>query len=296
MKRPPPLIELEHALARLFYTEEWSRKIVTDAGIAPGTIKFSPASLINWHHIVNESLRQDALEGLVKAAIANHEDAEPELQKLQGALDEWLKRNQMSAKQLADNTDSLTFFEIVLTRALTDVERAFTILAALALVIGIAIWIYWSKPSNTSNFSIRGPKENDASAFVAKIRNDGGRSAEFVDGNFALEFMNLPIRTHTNIILVDAKNARRIPGHDDVHITLTTTTLLTPIAKPNGENCFPTEEEVKELLPNGKVVLMAKVEESGHREKTVRTEPVAASLIQPFILRAYPDDVPTVCH
>lgn len=298
MKRPPALIKLIDVLDRLFDREDRSRKIVAKANIEDGMIQYSTASLINWRNIVNESLRQDALDRLVDAAVAERDEAGPELQKLLGAIEEWLKRNKMSAGQLADNnTNPPTFLEIVLTRVLTDLERAVTILGALVLVIGIAIWIYWSMPSNTSSLSIRGPREKDASAFVAKIRNDGGRSAEFVDGRFALEFTNLPIQTHTSIILVDARNARRIPGHDDdVHITLTTTTLLTPIAKQNGENCFPTEEEVKELLANGKVVLTAKVEESGHREKTVRTEPVPASLIQSFILRAYPDDVPTLCH
>ncbi|PYQ28298.1 MAG: hypothetical protein DMF56_15920 [Acidobacteria bacterium] len=297
MKRPPALIKLIDLLADLFDRQNWSREIVEKANIEDGMIPYDNASLINWRNIVNESLRQDALDRLVGAAAAEHVDAGPELQKLLGAVDEWLKRNQMSARQLADNnTNPPTFLEIILTRVLTNLERAFTILAALALVIGVAIWIYRFMPSNTSNFSIRGPKENDDSAFVAKIHNDGGRSAEFVDGSFALEFTGLPIQTHTNIILVDARNARRIPGHDDVHITLTTTTFFTPIAKPNGENCFPTEEEVKELLPHGKVVLTARVEESGHREKTVRTEPVAASLIQPFLLRAYPDDVPMLCH
>lgn len=304
MKRPPPLIELENTLARIFHDKNETHRIVENAGLRPEKINFEGASQTRWRHIVNGSLRQEALKELVDEAIINRTDAGPELQKRFGALNEWLERHKMSAKELADKTNPLTFFEIALKRPLTKLERALTtiarvlaILAALALVIRIAIGIYWYLPSNTGNFSIRGLKENDDSAFVAKIHNDGGRPAEFVDGSFAIEFTNLPIQTHTNLILVDAKKARRIPGHDDdVHITLTTTTVFTPIAKQNGANCFPTEKEFKELLPNGKVVLTARVAESGHRERTVRTEPVAASLIQPFLLRAYPDDVPTRCH
>lgn len=297
MKRSPALMKLTRVLARLFHTVEWSKMIVTNAGIEDGMIEYSTASLINWRNIVDASLRQGKLDRLVTFAIEDcQEEQRPQLQALLREHKEWWDRNPMPLEELVDGIGPQTFFDILLERALTRVGRILTVLTVLTLVAGIITVIHSFMPSNTSNFSIRGPRENDPSAFVAKIRNDGGRSAEFVDGSFALEFTDLPIQTHTNIILVDAKNARRIPGHDDVHITLTATTPLTPIAKQNGENCFPTEEEVKELLPNGQVVLSAKVEESGHREKTVRTEPVAASLIQPFILRAYPDGVPTLCH
>ena len=298
MKRPPELTKLIDVLDRFFDTEAVSRAIVTRANIEDGKIAYSTASWINWWNITNASLRQGALGRLVDAAIEMDPRGGPELRGLLGAIEDWLKRNQMSTEQLADNnTNPPAAFEIFLERVLGRFDRAFTILAALALAIGIALAIYWLTPSSTGNFSIRGPKENDPSAFVAKVHNDGGRSAEFVDGSFALEFRDLPIQTHTNIILVEANKTRRIPGHaDNVHIALTTTTFLTPIAKSNGGNCFPTEEEVKELLPNGKVVLMARVAESDRREKTLRTRPVAASLIQPFILRAYPDDVPALCH
>jgi hypothetical protein len=286
----PPLTKLMETLARLFDTVDRSKLIVAKANMNPGKIQYSTASVFNWMHIVHASLRQDALDRLVAVAIAEREEAKRELQDLLNEHKEWWKRNQTSVEELIALTTPSAYFEIFLTRTLK-------ILFALVLFIGIAAVIYRYTPSSTSNFSIRGPKKNDASAFVAKIHNDGGRSAEFVDGGFTIEFTGLPIQTHTNVILVDAKKARRIRGHDDdVHITLTTTTVLKPIAKVNGEKCFPTEEEVKELLPNGKVVLTAKVEESDHRQKTLRTKPVAASLIQPFILRAYPDDVPTLCH
>lgn len=294
MERPSALIELIDTLARLF-DKDSSKMIVTNANIRPGLIKFSDASLVNWTNIVKESLLQKALDRLIGEAITLREENGPELQKLLDEHKEWTKRNSMPVEELVAGMTP-TFFEILVARALTRVGRVLIVLMALTLVVGVITAIYCFMPSNTSNFSIRGPKENDASAFVAKIHNDGGRSAEFIDGSFTIEFTGLPIQTHTNVILVDAKNARRIPGHNDVHITLTTTAVLKPIAKPNGGNCFPTEEEVKELLPHGKVVLSAKVVESGHRQKTLRTDPVAASLIQPFIVRAYPDHVPTLCH
>ena len=137
--------------------EDTSRKIVDEGEHRrrPDPVRLRVPDQLEEHR--QRVAAAGALDRLVDAAMAERDDAGPELPKLLGAIEGWLKRNKMSAQQLADNnTDPPTFLEIVLARVLTNLQRAFTILAALALVIGIAIWIYSSKPSNpaTSRFEV----------------------------------------------------------------------------------------------------------------------------------------------
>ena len=57
---------LRPVLADLYPTEDDSRLVVADAGIAPQRITFSPKADTNWHAILEEARRQEKLDALLE--------------------------------------------------------------------------------------------------------------------------------------------------------------------------------------------------------------------------------------
>jgi hypothetical protein len=131
VKRPLALTKLIHVLDRLFDTVDSSKMIVTTAGIEDGTIEYSTASVINWTNIVNEALKQDALERLVDAAVAQREDAAPELRALLRSHQTWTEHHRELAAQLGDQTKPPTFFEIFRFSIIVGIVAALLVVFAI---------------------------------------------------------------------------------------------------------------------------------------------------------------------
>lgn len=138
MKRPLALTKLIHVLDRLFDTVDSSKMIVTNAGIEDGTIAYSTASVINWTNIVNGAIEQQALDRLVDAAIAEREDAAPELQALLRSHQTWVAHHPELAAQLVDETKPPTFFEIFRFSILVWIVTALLVVFAIGFAAAAA--------------------------------------------------------------------------------------------------------------------------------------------------------------
>lgn len=87
MRRPVALTKLIDTLDRLFPDEPASRMVVDRSGMQDGMVAYSTRSVENWTNIVNEAIRQNALNDLVASA----SDLHPNVPELSRHLQEYTK-------------------------------------------------------------------------------------------------------------------------------------------------------------------------------------------------------------
>jgi hypothetical protein len=158
------------------------------------------------------------------------------------------------------------------------------LLAAIAVSVAIAAYLYFLSPSSTS-FTVAGGEQ---SALLVRIRNEGGRPSLLLASSFKLDFGNLPIEPEPLVLLQPETNTR-VAGHADMTLRLTADRMLTP--KKKDEESYFNQHDLEPLLKGARVRLTAQVKESDDRLYT-RSQDLSADGIKRFILEEFPDDVP----
>jgi hypothetical protein len=101
VRRPVALTKLIDTLDRLFPDEGLSRVVVTRSGMQDGMIAYSTRSVENWTNIVNEAIRQNALNDLIAAAAELHPNV-PELQRNLQDYTRWAAQQNVPPEGIAD--------------------------------------------------------------------------------------------------------------------------------------------------------------------------------------------------
>jgi ABC-type sugar transport system permease subunit len=100
VRRPVALTKLIDTFDRLFPDEPLSRLVVGRSGMPDGTIAYSARSIENWTNIVNEAIRQDALDNLAAAAVELHPNV-PEIPRYVQDYSKWAAQQNVSPEGIA---------------------------------------------------------------------------------------------------------------------------------------------------------------------------------------------------